>query len=229
MAPKYESTLPMDEEEQFLPEATPSTERTTNRKRRWLTRTTWTPPLSTCKDVVLMALAALGLVSLMYSQAVCHGRPGDAAAATAAAARTTSCSCGNSTAQARALGCKYDSLAAAWLPPHCRDDELTAEFDRSGPGKDGAWTYWRDRERTREISLAELAEMGDDRSFRFYMTGRWHVVHCIFYWRKEHRARLTGRVVEPRSDGEGHIKHCGRVILGPDRDTVAGVELNADE
>ena len=35
----------------------------------------------------------------------------------------TSCDCGPSIAEALNRGCKYDSLAAAWLPPHCRDDE----------------------------------------------------------------------------------------------------------
>jgi hypothetical protein len=33
------------------------------------------------------------------------------------------CSCGRNLAEARANGCKYDSVAAAWLPPACRDDE----------------------------------------------------------------------------------------------------------
>lgn len=52
-----------------------------------------------------------------------------------------SCSCGESVAEAISRGCKYDLLASAWLPKQCRDDELSAEFDRSGPGLDGEWTY----------------------------------------------------------------------------------------
>lgn len=47
------------------------------------------------------------------------------------------CYCGTSSTEAKSMGCKYDSLAAAWLPEHCRDDELTAEFDRSGDGPNG--------------------------------------------------------------------------------------------
>lgn len=47
------------------------------------------------------------------------------------------CYCGTSSAEAKSMGCKYDSLAAAWLPEHCRDDELTAEFDHSGDGPNG--------------------------------------------------------------------------------------------
>lgn len=56
----------------------------------------------------------------------------------------SSCSCGDSLAEAMALSCRYDTIAAAWLPPHCRDAELMAQFDTSGPGVDGAWTYYAD-------------------------------------------------------------------------------------
>lgn len=51
------------------------------------------------------------------------------------------CYCGNSTMEAKSMGCKYDSLAAAWLPEHCRDDELTAEFELSGPGENGTVSH----------------------------------------------------------------------------------------
>lgn len=51
------------------------------------------------------------------------------------------CSCGKSVAEAIANGCKYDLLASAWLPEQCRDDELTAEFNKAGPGPNGEWTY----------------------------------------------------------------------------------------
>ncbi|KAG5937033.1 hypothetical protein E4U60_002168 [Claviceps pazoutovae] len=230
MAPKY-YWLPKDEEEpeQPLQEeyigdcSRPSAERP-KQGHSHNAPTRWKPSLSTCKDVFLLFFAILGFVSLLRPHSQALWTPGSSAMKTI----PTSCSCGNSTAQALAIGCKYDSLAAAWLPPHCRDDDLTAEFDRSGPGKDGQWTYWRDLARTQEISLDELATMGDDKAFRFYMTGQWHVVHCIFYWRKEHRARFNGKMVEPRSDTEGHIKHCGKVLMDPEHDTIAGVELNTD-
>ncbi|KAG5979806.1 hypothetical protein E4U55_004743 [Claviceps digitariae] len=243
MAPKY-NWLPKDDEDQDYSSEECSisgAECTKNSHQHIHSPTRWKPSLSTCKDVILIVFATLGFIGLLrpYYQTV--STPDNSvvtistststatpSATLATASTPISCSCGNSTAQALALNCKYDSLAAAWLPPHCRDDELTAEFERSGPGKNGQWTYWRDQARTQEIRLDELAMMGDDPHFRFYMTGRWHVVHCIFYWRKEHRARFNGKVVEPRSDSEGHIKHCGKVILGPEYETIAGVELNTD-
>ena len=54
---------------------------------------------------------------------------------TAPSHRLEGCDCGDSIAEAMLLGCKFDALSMAWLPEHCRDDELTAEFDTTGKGK----------------------------------------------------------------------------------------------
>jgi hypothetical protein len=138
------------------------------------------------------------------------------------------CDCGHSTAEAISLGCKYDSLAAAWLPEHCRDDELTAEFETKGPGPNGSWIYWADSNHTHELSLGEIAVMADDPSARFHMSYDWHVIHCIFYWRKQYRSRFNGKTVEPRDDSEEHIMHCEKVITNKVWGTVAGVALNTN-
>jgi hypothetical protein len=189
------------------------------------------PSLSTLKDLVLLSFAILGFISLLQPSAnICAhvSSEGTAGGEYHTAPMLKSCDCGNSTAEAATLGCKYDSLAAAWLPEHCRDDELTEEFERSGPGVDGAWTYWADTAHTQEISVEEIAKMADNQELRFHMSGHWHVLHCIFYWRKEHRARFNGKMVEPRSDNEKHIKHCGQILQDPGYGTVAGVALNTD-
>lgn len=127
------------------------------------------------------------------------------------------------------MGCKYDSLASAWLPTHCRDEQLTAEFERSGDGDNGQWRYFLDQNMTQEISLTELAERGDDRHFRFYSTYQWHVMHCFFYWRKQYRALESGVVVEHRYNTEDHISHCGSIFLDRVAKVVmAGVVLDSD-
>lgn len=95
------------------------------------------------------------------------------------------CDCGRNTAEARSLGCKYDSLAAAWLPEHCHDDELTAEFERSGDGPNGTWTYWADTRHTQVLTLDEIAAIADKPEKRFHMSKHWHVVHCIFFLLEE--------------------------------------------
>ncbi|OQE26035.1 hypothetical protein PENFLA_c007G08929 [Penicillium flavigenum] len=67
------------------------------------------------------------------------------------------CDCGRNVEEALSKHCVYDSLATAWLPPHCRDDELTAEFDQSGPSPDGSWPYYADANGTIPIEKAEVA------------------------------------------------------------------------
>lgn len=129
--------------------------------------------------------------------------------------KTISCDCGTSILEARSLGCKYDALAAAWLPPQCRDDELTTEFEHAGTGVNGTWSYYADREATRIFSTEEvslLAELPSNQSY-FFTTTRWHIAHCSFYWRKEFRMRSRGFPVERRYDKESHIEHCQMTFL----------------
>jgi hypothetical protein len=71
------------------------------------------------------------------------------------------CDCGNSIEEAKAKGCRYDSLAVSWLPPLCRDDKLLDEFERAGPGPQGAWLYYADSEATKPMTLDEVASLAE--------------------------------------------------------------------
>ncbi|OJJ42284.1 hypothetical protein ASPZODRAFT_147589 [Penicilliopsis zonata CBS 506.65] len=172
------------------------------------------------RDTLIVLLAIWGFISLVRSLHIplpnLHPR-------------LEGCQCGNSIAEAMEMGCKYDSLAAAWLPEHCRDDELTAEFERSGDGPNGSWLYYKDTHHTEPMTVEEVAALGDQPEARFHMTGQWHKVHCLFYWRKEHRFRFNGKTVEPRSDTEAHIHHCGQIFMGETYGTVSGVVFNTNE
>ena len=132
------------------------------------------------------------------------------------------CYCGSSIAEARDLGCKYDALAVAWLPPHCRDDSLTAEFEQSGPGPNGEWPYWADANATQPITVNEIALLADlpQSEAVFFSSMRWHVAHCAFYWRKEFRMRAKGMMMESRYDKESHIEHCYGIFMDPEIDTA---------
>lgn len=137
----------------------------------------------------------------------------------------TGCDCGSSVAEAIARDCKFDGLAMAWLPPHCRDDELAAEFNTVGDGPNGTWLYYADRERTLPMDASDVAALADQPTALVHMSVQWHTLHCIFYWRKQFRARFNGKIVEPRSDTEHHIKHCGEIFLSPGSGTKSGVAL----
>ncbi|KAF9880134.1 hypothetical protein CkaCkLH20_02088 [Colletotrichum karsti] len=133
------------------------------------------------------------------------------------------CYCGSSIAEAKTLKCKYDSLSVAWLPPHCRNDELTAEFEKAGPGENGTWAYYKDNKGKTPLSLEEVAALADlpHEQAYFYTTTGWHVAHCAFYWRKQYRMRAKGSMTESRYDKESHIEHCYSIFMSVDpRDSV---------
>ncbi|KAL1626437.1 hypothetical protein SLS56_006841 [Neofusicoccum ribis] len=126
---------------------------------------------------------------------------------------STSCYCGDTVEEAMSLGCKFDELAALWLQPRCIDEELTAEFMKAGPGPDGAWTYY-------EAIGDDLVELEKSRIPLFAVPGlemhtshEWHMQHCLYYWRKMWRTKITGTILEEESDSEHHIQHCSRVIM----------------
>lgn len=134
------------------------------------------------------------------------------------------CDCGPTTADALSRGCKYDSLSTAWLPPYCRDDALTAEFDRSGPNADGSWGYFADAEGLFPLSADQVAALGE-RGGSFWASRDWHVVHCLYYWRKHQRMRATNAVMEARFDSEAHVEHCTRLIRKPAPDHFFLIEV----
>jgi hypothetical protein len=159
----------------------------------------------------LISLAAWGIVSLGFQ---IHK--------SIESKRKISCDCGASIAEALTLDCKYDTMAAAWLPPACRDDELSAEFDRNGPGPGGQWYYWKDPNRKHELTITELSMLADTGE-PFFTEWSWHVAHCTYYWRKQDR----GKAYIDSSARYGHIVHCEEVILGDQEATImSGIGLN---
>ncbi|KAH8811323.1 hypothetical protein F5884DRAFT_854680 [Xylogone sp. PMI_703] len=180
------------------------------------------PCIKLLKDITLFSLAFWGLFSIFTRITTNYD-------IRAHSQILQGCDCGDSVAEAISRGCKFDSLAMAWLPEHCRDDDLTAEFNTAGNGPNGTWVYYADARHTIEVDPNEVAAMGDNSSARVHMNEHWHTIHCIFYWRKQFRTKLTGKIVEPRSDTEHHIKHCGEILQKPGYGTVSGVALNTNE
>ncbi|KAI0128259.1 hypothetical protein BJ170DRAFT_682056 [Xylariales sp. AK1849] len=136
----------------------------------------------------------------------------------------TLCGCGSTTEEARSRSCVYDTLATAWLPPFCRDAELTEEFDKSGDGPNGTWSYFTDANGMHPLSVGALGALGDTGE-RFWASRRWHRAHCVFYWQKLYRMRETGRVMEERFHRWSHVLHCSRLLLNPSVDLDALVDV----
>lgn len=135
------------------------------------------------------------------------------------------CDCGTTTQEALSRDCVYDSLAAAWLPPYCRDEELTAKFEISGPGPDGQWLYYADEQGTIPLNKAQLAALGEVGG-SFWALRDWHVAHCLFYWQKYTRMRDTGVIMEQRFDHIEHVRHCQHLALKPKPDHFFLINVN---
>lgn len=143
-----------------------------------------------------------------------------------------SCNCGNSVEEALNKGCKWDSISASLLPAHCRDEELLEEFNHDGENPDGTWNYWKDPHKEVRLNDTGILEI-TAKVEPFYASYRWHLVHCVYYWRKLERKPRTKITLEQDGFNEGHIKHCQNVFLQrwplDDIRTISGISLNGDE
>ena len=121
------------------------------------------------------------------------------------------CSCGTSVAEAKSLNCIYDELAIGWLPPHCIDSALTAEFSSLGTNN-GSWPYYLDQEATIPLTLEEISLLADDGT-PFYTTHEWYLVHCNYSWRKFFRSSSggSGVVMDVRNHNFKHTVDCGEL------------------
>ncbi|KAI1184154.1 hypothetical protein F5B17DRAFT_413197 [Nemania serpens] len=177
--------------------------------------------LGVVKDIVSLALS-LFAIAVVYR--LLQASPD-------LSAKPKSCNCGNTTAAARAMGCEYDEMAAAWLPAHCIDRELLDTFRKSGDGPDGGWQYWSDSKHTRNLTLEEVGALADTPGSLFFTTFKWHTSHCFFYLWKIQRSRSTGVTIEARYDNARHTKHCGEMFEGdahPKHPTLSYVTLDSD-
>lgn len=180
--------------------------------------------LARASKAFIVCLALWGIIALFFqAKTAFHDRK---------QREPVSCNCGASVAEAMSRGCKYDPIAVAWLPNHCRDDELNEEFRNSGDGPDGKWLYYTDRNKTSILTEEEVSMLADNQA-TFWMAHRWHYWHCMFVWRRHYRlGRYSDAVMYKVDDSEGHIMHCNQALMRRDRldsiVTFANVTLNAD-
>jgi hypothetical protein len=116
--------------------------------------------------------------------------------------------CGNSSAEAIALGCSFDQLTWAWLPPGClnfaNDDFLKAE--------EKPWTYYEDphakvvveKEAWNQVLDGELMIFGERRE---------HVTHCVYVFLSLGQLIRDGTPYPPKLVEYAHIHHCATLFL----------------
>ncbi|XP_014550005.1 hypothetical protein COCVIDRAFT_32161 [Bipolaris victoriae FI3] len=110
--------------------------------------------------------------------------------------------CGNSTAEAKSLGCVYDILSGDWMPEQCFDKETMNEYEEAGP-----WLWWADREGTQTLSREETSERTSPGP-PYYGTPLDHAAHCLYTFKRMIKLRDQWGRLPPSSSTEWHTNHC---------------------
>lgn len=120
---------------------------------------------------------------------------------------TRTLSCGNSTVEARALGCKFDPLSFLWVPEPCFDAEMTEAYQKA--------VNWHGYNDTRGKEMLDLDAMSERVApLKYFTSIREHAVHCAYVWQKQHRAYLRGGLyLDDNSASFHHTRHCSEVLM----------------
>ena len=195
-------------------------------KRSWRNASSF-PSLETmCYLAGIAFVFVVAILIIVYTAAV-HPLTGDRSVAGTRTGRSA-CYCGKNIAEALERNCRFDVLASAWLPDHCRNDSLTAEFARSGPGPAGEWTYYADKNLSQVVDMDYVKSLSGDVTAHYWVTWEYHIVHCFYNWQKQQYAREGGVVMEERFDAIGHSKHCVEAFLNP-RPAAASAVFDSSE
>lgn len=134
--------------------------------------------------------------------------------------------CGNSSTDARRLGCIFQLWSYAWVPPACYDADLDADFLllQSGkapadtndmmagwPAETTGWSYFSDEVGTASIPLETVI---NGESEMLHTTWLQHLWHCAFTWRKILKS-LNGSGVKltERDLSLDHTSHCSEMAV----------------
>ncbi|KAF2451062.1 hypothetical protein P171DRAFT_516791 [Karstenula rhodostoma CBS 690.94] len=130
--------------------------------------------------------------------------------------------CGNSFADAQALGCKFDLLSSGWIPHQCFDEASETEYREwilnTNHSRRGPFPYFKDKELTQPIEGIDALSKYED---LIYTTMEEHLAHCTQLMRRTHRAALSGgRMAGLNADKDeggavvssSHVAHCVKMI-----------------
>ncbi|OJJ42288.1 hypothetical protein ASPZODRAFT_147593 [Penicilliopsis zonata CBS 506.65] len=123
--------------------------------------------------------------------------------------------CGNSSVEARELGCRFQTWSYSWEPPACFDEALESDFLRVR--EQDQLPYYLDREGQQPVDW-EVVARGDltgvtEQGF-LWTVWRGHFWHCTFLLRKFFRGQAG--VSREDLDAE-HLHHCQHWMADPFR------------
>lgn len=114
--------------------------------------------------------------------------------------------CGKDRHEAKAAGCHYDLLATRWYNDDCYHPDVMQEFFDEMEFE----TFYQDPEFTTPASK-ELALSGD--WDLLWPVHSFHIMHCLYQFRRLHKAILEHRSIDDDVLSYGHTLHCTRMIM----------------
>lgn len=109
--------------------------------------------------------------------------------------------CGNTSEQALMNDCVLDFIAGAWVPHQCYDAELEQEFLNL---KD--WHWYASEGGKDELSIESIRKAGGPDPI--YVSTECHWIHCLYTWKKLHRAKEMRKPIDTHIGAYKHTLHC---------------------
>ncbi|OKL61522.1 hypothetical protein UA08_03513 [Talaromyces atroroseus] len=118
--------------------------------------------------------------------------------------------CGTSAAQARELGCTFNQLTWAWLPPNCPSYE-NEQFLKA-EGEERQWVFYEDLAQTRVVGADAWEQVLDGELMVFGET-REHLTHCVLRFLSISQIIRDGTPYYEKLVEYKHSKHCADLLL----------------
>lgn len=113
--------------------------------------------------------------------------------------------CGDTAAEARAVGCTWDQLMWAWYPPNCphyANDDFIAADD---------WNFFSDPWGTEATEAEWEAGLNNERTL-FSRHGE-HLTHCLYFFLSVGQVVRDGTPATPKLRNYDHLHHCVKMLL----------------
>ena len=174
-------------------------------------RNIWKNVWSTATGILAITALVLATVSLASSSKTYkhehqhHSQASDDS--TLSTDTSTWLSCGSTSTEARARGCRFDVMMSAWLHERCYDAELmeqTLSVER--------FTWFEDLAMTLPVPES-VVRLGNHH--RLYTRPDFHYKHCAYVWLRQMRAWRGQAAIDDNSWGFEHTVHCAQSLLAP--------------
>lgn len=129
--------------------------------------------------------------------------------------------CGTTSAEARALGCKFHQLTWSWLPPDCptyANEEFMAAAERP-------WVFYQDLGASK-VADGDAWEEVLNGERRVFGERREHVTHCIFMFLSLAKIIRDGTPYHESLGEYKHFKHCTNMLLDIARNSSGWNEVD---